>query len=152
MAGPLPTREILLATALRSRDTFGPVATAGLWFFAHTIPWFPSGPTSIDSLVTSLIRSLPGLFGWFWEIAYDQLMHPTAHKASFDELASWLGKFRDLLLATAQSPAMLFYLDNFQSVSPDANRGGARRRAFPRRVLRLRARGGMEAARRLRPH
>lgn len=34
-----------------------------------------------------------------------------------------LGKFSDLLLATAQSPAMLFYLDNFQSVSPDANRG-----------------------------
>ena len=29
-----------------------------------------------------------------------------------------LGKFHDLLLATAQSPAMLFYLDNFQSVSP----------------------------------
>ena len=36
---------------------------------------FPApGPTSIDSLVTSLIRSLPGLFGWFWEIAYDLLM------------------------------------------------------------------------------
>ncbi|MCM3870277.1 MAG: DUF1800 domain-containing protein [Pyrinomonadaceae bacterium] len=31
-----------------------------------------------------------------------------------------LGKFHDLLLATAQSPAMLFYLDNFQSVSPNA--------------------------------
>ncbi|MBX5479146.1 MAG: DUF1800 domain-containing protein [Pyrinomonas methylaliphatogenes] len=31
-----------------------------------------------------------------------------------------LGKFRDLLVATAQSPAMLFYLDNFQSVSPNA--------------------------------
>ena len=29
-----------------------------------------------------------------------------------------LGKFRDLLLATAQSPAMLFYLDNRLSVSP----------------------------------
>ena len=27
------------------------------------------------------------------------LMHPTAHKASFDELASWLAKFRDLPLA-----------------------------------------------------
>ncbi len=27
-----------------------------------------------------------------------------------------LGKFRDLLEATAKSPAMLFYLDNFQSV------------------------------------
>ena len=31
-----------------------------------------------------------------------------------------LGKFKDLLTATAQSPAMLFYLDNFQSVSPNA--------------------------------
>jgi uncharacterized protein (DUF1800 family) len=33
-----------------------------------------------------------------------------------------LGKFHDLLRATAESPAMLFYLDNFQSVSPDAAR------------------------------
>ena len=39
-----------------------------------------------------------------------------------------LGKFSDLLTATAQSPAMLFYLDNFQSVSPNANQGNARRR------------------------
>ncbi len=31
-----------------------------------------------------------------------------------------LGKFSDLLRATAESPAMLFYLDNFQSVSPNA--------------------------------
>lgn len=31
-----------------------------------------------------------------------------------------MGKFRDLLRATAESPAMLFYLDNFQSVSPNA--------------------------------
>ena len=31
-----------------------------------------------------------------------------------------LGKFRDLLLATAQHPAMLFYLDNWQSVDPKA--------------------------------
>jgi uncharacterized protein (DUF1800 family) len=29
-----------------------------------------------------------------------------------------LGKFEDLLIATAQSPAMLFYLDNAQSVAP----------------------------------
>src|SRR6185503_8352255 len=39
-----------------------------------------------------------------------------------------MGKFSSLLQATAQSPAMLFYLDNFQSVSPDANRGGGMRR------------------------
>jgi len=30
------------------------------------------------------------------------------------------GKFRDLLEATAKSPAMLFYLDNWQSVGPNA--------------------------------
>jgi uncharacterized protein (DUF1800 family) len=30
-----------------------------------------------------------------------------------------LGKFEELLLATAQSPAMLFYLDNWLSVGPD---------------------------------
>ncbi len=41
-----------------------------------------------------------------------------------------LGNFRDLLEATAKSPAMLFYLDNFQSVSPNAQggRGMMRRR------------------------
>lgn len=32
-----------------------------------------------------------------------------------------LGNFRDLLVGTAQSPAMLFYLDNFQSMSPKVN-------------------------------
>jgi uncharacterized protein (DUF1800 family) len=31
------------------------------------------------------------------------------------------GKFKDLLLATAQSPAMLFYLDNWQSEGPDSD-------------------------------
>jgi uncharacterized protein (DUF1800 family) len=43
-----------------------------------------------------------------------------------------LGKFSNLLQATAQSPAMLFYLDNFQSVSPNAqlgSRAGQRQRA-----------------------
>ena len=39
-----------------------------------------------------------------------------------------LGKFKDLLLATAQSPAMLFFLDNYQSVSPTAGRAAARMR------------------------
>jgi uncharacterized protein (DUF1800 family) len=31
-----------------------------------------------------------------------------------------LGKFKDLLLATARHPAMLYYLDNWQSMSPNA--------------------------------
>jgi uncharacterized protein (DUF1800 family) len=38
-----------------------------------------------------------------------------------------LGKFEDLLLATAQSPAMLFYLDNWQSASPQSPAGMRRK-------------------------
>jgi uncharacterized protein (DUF1800 family) len=38
-----------------------------------------------------------------------------------------LGRFEDLLRATAEHPAMLFYLDNWQSVSPGASAELARR-------------------------
>jgi uncharacterized protein (DUF1800 family) len=41
-----------------------------------------------------------------------------------------LGKFYDLLLATAKSPAMLFYLDNWQSVAPEADRYRKRKRGL----------------------
>ena len=40
-----------------------------------------------------------------------------------------MSKFSTLLVATAQSPAMLFYLDNFQSVSPNGPAGPQRPRA-----------------------
>jgi len=39
-----------------------------------------------------------------------------------------LGKFRELLEAIAKSPAMLFYLDNFQSVRPDIDANSKNRR------------------------
>jgi uncharacterized protein (DUF1800 family) len=44
-----------------------------------------------------------------------------------------LGNFKDLLIGTAQHPAMLFFLDNFESVAPDSqakerNSGGGRLR------------------------
>ena len=35
-----------------------------------------------------------------------------------------LGKFRDLLLATAESPAMMIYLDNWLSIGPDSIANG----------------------------
>lgn len=35
-----------------------------------------------------------------------------------------LGNFKDLLVGTAQHPAMLFFLDNFESVSPNAQTPG----------------------------
>jgi len=52
---------ILLAPALRSRETFGPVFSGGLWFFAHTVPWLPAGPTSIDFKPTDNPRTLEKL-------------------------------------------------------------------------------------------
>lgn len=39
---------VLLATALRSRDTLGALLRGGLEFFAFVMPWLPIGPTSID--------------------------------------------------------------------------------------------------------
>jgi uncharacterized protein (DUF1800 family) len=50
-----------------------------------------------------------------------------------------LGKFKDILAATTKSPAMLFYLDNWQSVGPNSElalygpgRFAGRRGRFPR--------------------
>jgi uncharacterized protein (DUF1800 family) len=53
------------------------------------------------------------------------------------------GRFEDLLLATAQSPAMLFYLDNWLSVDPEA---AARMRQGGGAAL-----GGARGRRRVRP-
>jgi uncharacterized protein (DUF1800 family) len=59
-----------------------------------------------------------GVMPWYLS-AYDrEVVRPYA-----------LGKFRDLLLATAHSPAMLYYLDNFKSVSMPAAKPGAPARA-----------------------
>jgi uncharacterized protein (DUF1800 family) len=41
-----------------------------------------------------------------------------------------LGKFKDLVAATAESPAMLFYLDNFLSADPNATQRRAALRAM----------------------
>ncbi len=43
-----------------------------------------------------------------------------------------LGRFRDLLGSVARSPAMLFYLDNWQSVDPSTGKELARRPRMPR--------------------
>jgi uncharacterized protein (DUF1800 family) len=51
-----------------------------------------------------------------------------------------LGKFYDLLLATAQSPAMLMYLDNWQSLgphSPAAGKSGGLNENYGREVMEL---------------
>jgi uncharacterized protein (DUF1800 family) len=46
-----------------------------------------------------------------------------------------LGNFRDLLGATAHSPAMLFYLDNWQSAVPKSDRSSGRGQIMRRRGM-----------------
>ena len=48
-----------------------------------------------------------------------------------------LGKFRDLVTATAESPAMLFYLDNHLSADPRAAQRQAAQRACGSRIADL---------------
>ena len=57
-----------------------------------------------------------------------------------------LGKFRDLLGASAKSPAMLVYLDNFQSMSETPPSGPAGRRPENRAKRLLMRAQGMQAA------
>ncbi len=60
-----------------------------------------------------------------------------------------LGKFRDLLGASAHSPAMLVYLDNFQSVTPQAPRQNqAANRAKLKTALQAAAQNGNVRAQR----
>ncbi len=48
-----------------------------------------------------------------------------------------LGKFRDLVLATAHHPAMLFYLDNFQSAAPGSPGGRGLNENYARELMEL---------------
>ncbi|MBC7932274.1 MAG: DUF1800 domain-containing protein [Rubrivivax sp.] len=63
-----------------------------------------------------------------------------------------LGNFRELLEATAKSPAMLFYLDNFQSTDPNAgmNRARLRRQKNDTGGAGQMRRGGLFGGRRMR--
>ncbi len=76
-------------------------------------------------------------FNIFWPKGADKLLTTDYEMSAIRPHT--LGKFEDLLLATAKSPAMLFYLDNFQSSSPDAKlpgqRGIGQQSRFQRRGL-----------------
>lgn len=56
-----------------------------------------------------------------------------------------LGNFKDLLLATAESPAMQFYLDNWQSIGPDSLAGQISGGQRPLRRFAGQGRGGIFA-------
>jgi uncharacterized protein (DUF1800 family) len=45
-----------------------------------------------------------------------------------------LGNFKDLVIGTAQHPAMLFYLDNFQSVSPNETQNNRNQQRLQKQI------------------
>ncbi len=60
------------------------------------------------------------------------------------------GKFEDMVLSTAQHPAMLFYLDNFQSSAPDSSlQARVRSDANERRIRRMPAQARGRAQQRM---
>jgi uncharacterized protein (DUF1800 family) len=65
-------------------------------------------------------------FNVFYEKGADRFLIPEYERDAIRP--NVLGKFRDLLEATAKSPAMLFYLDNFQSVKADIDANNKNRK------------------------
>jgi uncharacterized protein (DUF1800 family) len=58
-------------------------------------------------------------FNVYFAKGADRFLTPDYLEHTIRPLA--MGRFEDLLIATAQSPAMLFYLDNWESVAPGAS-------------------------------
>jgi uncharacterized protein (DUF1800 family) len=82
-------------------------------------------------------------FNVFLDKGADRFMVPTYEREAIRPYV--LGSFRALLEATAKSPAMLFYLDNWQSVASRSNSGNERRRGlnenYARELLELHTMG-----------
>jgi uncharacterized protein (DUF1800 family) len=65
-------------------------------------------------------------FNIFYDKGADRFLIPQYERETIRPHV--LGQFRDLLEATAKSPAMLFFLDNFESVRPDLDTNDKKRK------------------------
>src|SRR5580700_2125394 len=65
-------------------------------------------------------------FNVFYEKGADRFLIPQYEREAIRPHV--LGQFRDLLEATAKSPAMLYFLDNFESVRPDIDANNKKRK------------------------
>ena len=65
-------------------------------------------------------------FNVYYEKGADRFLLPQYEREAIRPHV--LGQFRDLLEATAKSPAMLFFLDNFESVRPDIDANNKNRK------------------------
>ena len=60
--------------AARARRPTDAVLFTVAFLVVLVLTWPAPGPTAIDRDLTELIQELPGLFGGFWEVAYDLLI------------------------------------------------------------------------------
>ena len=100
----------------------------------------PQQVVSYDLLDAKLLRAvesnrqLAEVLDDFWFNHFNVFYDKGADRFSIPEYEreairpNVMGKFRDLLETTAKSPAMLFYLDNFQSVRPDIDTNNKNRK------------------------
>jgi uncharacterized protein (DUF1800 family) len=100
----------------------------------------PQQVVAYDLLEAKLLRAIEGKrqlaeelddfwfnhFNVYYDKGSDRFLIPEYEREAIRPHV--LGKFRELLEATAKSPAMLFYLDNFQSVRPDIDANAKNRR------------------------
>ncbi|MCB1762886.1 MAG: DUF1800 family protein [Gammaproteobacteria bacterium] len=72
------------------------------------------------------------VMAWFWENHFSTNLNKSGNKTLYEWQENQafrqhaLGNFEQLLLASAQSPAMLYYLDSFRNNREDANENYAR--------------------------
>lgn len=77
-------------------------------------------------------RQLQEVMTWFWDNHFNTNLDKTGNKLLYELAendvfrANALGNFYNLLLSSAQSPAMLIYLDNLANVKANANENYAR--------------------------
>jgi uncharacterized protein (DUF1800 family) len=127
-----PEQQSLLASLQGKREDF----FEGMPPRQHEAIMALNNPTQVvvDELVAGKIlratyseRQLQEVMADFWFNHFNVFINKGADRytlTSYDRdviRPHAMGKFEDLLVATAQSPAMLFYLDNWLSVGPNSD-------------------------------
>ncbi len=137
---PARIEDMLVAMTRRQRlQVFGPASsTVRREIFLLNGPQQVVNYDLVDSKMLRAIESTRQLaeelddfwfnhFNVFLDKGGDRFMVPAYEREAIRPHV--LGQFRDLLEATAKSPAMLFFLDNFESVRPDLDANNRYRKA-----------------------
>jgi uncharacterized protein (DUF1800 family) len=131
--------EMLIAMTQRQRlQLFGPASsTIRREIFLLNGPQQVVAYDLLDSKMLRAVESTRQLaeelddfwfnhFNIFYDKGADRFLIPQYERDAIRPHV--LGQFRDLLEATAKSPAMLFFLDNFESVRPDLDANDKKRK------------------------